>query len=114
VLLAFYKELIRIRKNVSPFSARGAGGVEVVEPGRGEALCVRRWDGHSHAFTAYNFSPAPVSFSCRIPEGLWRVVVDSGAAQWNGPGGSVPELLQSQGIVSLSLPASAFATYTKQ
>jgi maltooligosyltrehalose trehalohydrolase len=106
-LLAFYRELIRIRKNVAPFSVCRAGS-EVTEPAAG-VLCIRRWHGGSHCFTVYNFSPQAVTFRCGVPKGKWRVLVDSASARWAGPGGCAPESVGPG--VSLSLPASAFAAY---
>ncbi|HSB06463.1 MAG TPA: alpha amylase C-terminal domain-containing protein [Thermodesulfobacteriota bacterium] len=54
-------------------------------------LLMERWEGESHVFCLFNFSPLERVLKDCVPEGRWRKLVDSSETAWNGPGTNLPE-----------------------
>ncbi len=103
VLYEFYKELIRLRKGVSPLSHATLERVEIFEFYNERTLCVRRWFDLREALTVFHFSPAACELCLPLPAGLWIKELDSADTIWDGPGSSVPSEAVSQGEVTLRL-----------
>jgi maltooligosyltrehalose trehalohydrolase len=77
VLFRFYKELIRLRKEVPALSHLSKDNMEVMGFEKERALLVRRWFGGDKVFMLCNLSSGPVSVEIEIPEGVWEKLLDS-------------------------------------
>lgn len=102
VLLAFYRELIRLRKSVPALRVLDKRRTRVRAFEDDRVLFVRRWVhpyDHDHrdrrrgdrqaegreVITVYNFSDEPVAQSLPFPEGRWRLLIDSAGSRWAAP-----------------------------
>jgi maltooligosyltrehalose trehalohydrolase len=87
-LLGFYKELIRLRRNIPALASLNKNDLEVSTMGE-ETLLMRRWHEESHVFCIMNFAGSDVSFQADLPEGSWKRTLDSADEAWGGPGSSL-------------------------
>jgi maltooligosyltrehalose trehalohydrolase len=108
----FYKELIRLRKTISPLAFLSKEHMEIAACEKEKILFVRRWKEGEEVFIAFNFSDAPGSVHLPIPAGGWQKRFDSQEERWGGSGSSIPGLLRSDGRFRLSLKPKAFALFT--
>ncbi|MDX2150868.1 MAG: malto-oligosyltrehalose trehalohydrolase [Bryobacteraceae bacterium] len=97
VLHQFYKELLRLRRDLPGLAHRGKQNMEVC-PDEGRRLVVsRRWaDGPWHPRPAgaeclLYFSFADKAQTVPRPAGAWRTALDSAHPRWNGPLAAAPE-----------------------
>ncbi len=113
VLWDFYRELLRLRRELPALARLDKTGAEVVAYPRENALFVRRWNGGSQIFAVFNFNTRAVQLSVPVPTGHWRKQLDSTESQWQGKGSQVPENLDSRGDVGISLEGSAFCLFAE-
>jgi maltooligosyltrehalose trehalohydrolase len=86
LLLNFYKELIRLRKDLPALSRPIKENAELeIIPEKG--LLTRRWIDHDALFFLYNFGHETLNTRFTLPEGLWYKVLDSAETVWGGNGG---------------------------
>jgi len=115
VLREYYKRLIVLRTSESPlaFPARERMDVAALEPVR--AMMVRRWSAQGEVLTLMHFGSQPANATARIPRGVWTKVLDSADAEWNGPGTTLPDRIESSGEARLQLmPHSAVVYRTSE
>ncbi|HEU4950077.1 MAG TPA: malto-oligosyltrehalose trehalohydrolase [Candidatus Deferrimicrobiaceae bacterium] len=106
-LLAFHRELIRIRKTDPVLSRTDREGMEVSSFEKENALVVLRRNGPAQAAAVFHFGDAPATLPLSLPVGRWGKVLDSSDARWGGPGGADPERQDpDEGIVCALRPHS--------
>jgi len=113
VLLSFYRELIRLRKEIPALAHLSKDSLEVLGFDEAKSLFVRRWSSGGEVIMAFNFGSNQASIALPIPGGSWRKQLDSADKQWQGGGSSVPERLDSEGEVTLNLAPKAFFLFTR-
>jgi maltooligosyltrehalose trehalohydrolase len=101
-LLAFYKELIRLRKTVPALSRliKQRGTTSVLA--EGTVLVLRRSAG-DEVLLVYHFGGESQCVTVAASAGGWRKLIDSSEQRWMGPGSQVPDELQSGGELQLAL-----------
>jgi len=105
-LLAFYRELIRLRRE-SPVMARpNRQGLKTECYEKDMTLLIHRGDTNERILLAFNFGAAPCSVSAGQGAPSWSKILDSAESAWAGPGSDIPEKLASRERFTLS-PASA-------
>ena len=114
VLLDFYRELIRLRREVPALSLLSKKRVEVRAFDGTQTLLVRRWNGESEALLVMQFGRKAARASPPIPEGRWVKRLDSADSCWGGPGSRLPAALRSDGKAVLELSAPAFALFLRK
>ncbi|MGH9397338.1 MAG: malto-oligosyltrehalose trehalohydrolase [Terriglobia bacterium] len=114
ILLDFYRELIRLRKQCSPLASLSKATMEVTSFEHERIISIRRWHGQDEVVLAFNFGNALASCSLPMPAGLWRKRLDSSDPRWSGRGGRTPDSIQSNGSVLVEISASAFALFSKE
>lgn len=114
VLLAFYRELARLRRELPALAALSKEQMEVFCYERQKALVLRRWSGDDEVIIAFNFGDSAAAFTLPIPAGRWRKRLDSAEEQWQGTGSSLPEMLHSDGQTRLMLSPRAFALFVQE
>ncbi len=114
VLLEFYKELIRLRKDIPSLVYLSKDALEVLGYENSKVLYLRRWRNGSEAMSVFHFGDAPVPIALPVPVGRWHKLLDSAEERWNGPGGMVTQVLSSEGEVNLSLPPQAFVLFVRR
>ncbi len=111
VLRGFYKELIRLRKELPPLAYLDKGHLDVIGYENAKSLFVRRWTETDQAFAVFNFGEPEATLSFPLPAGRWRRQIDSSEKRWLGGGSAVPALLRSQGEAMLTVGPKAFAVF---
>jgi maltooligosyltrehalose trehalohydrolase len=114
VLLEFYKELIRLRRETPALAHLNKDTLEVLGYEKDKLLFIRRWSEDSEVTMAFNFSDAQASVALPIPTGHWRKRLDSADKQWQGKGSAVPKQLSSEGEVTLTFAPKSFALLIKE
>ena len=110
VLLAFYGELLNLRRNVPALSPPDKQGTRVTafDP---SALIVERSRGADRALIFFNFGSSPARLTYSLTPGIWNKQIDSADPQWKGPGTATPSVLDSKGPVTLDVPATSFSLF---
>jgi maltooligosyltrehalose trehalohydrolase len=114
VLLEFYREVIRVRKELPALSHVSRELLEVKGLERERVLVLRRWSDSEEAGAIFHFGRAEAALKVPLPQGHWHKLLDSAAAQWNGPGSGAPRMLDSDGEISLTLPPWSWVLYGKR
>jgi maltooligosyltrehalose trehalohydrolase len=114
IMLAFYRELIRLRREIPALACLSKDRMEVQGDDSKKIMLLRRWHGESEAMAIFHFGQAEATVSLPLPPGRWGKRLDSAAARWHGPGSSLPESLLSDGAVSVSLPPLAGILLVKE
>ncbi|MFY9733469.1 MAG: malto-oligosyltrehalose trehalohydrolase [Candidatus Acidiferrales bacterium] len=108
ILWNFYRELLRLRRDVLPLANIDKEAMEVTPLPDQKVLSVRRWDAGLQILIIHHFDQTPRNVNMRIPTGSWRPILDSNEERWGGKGGSGDVVLKSNGEVGLSLNPWAF------
>jgi len=95
VLLNFYKDLIRLRREIPALSNLDKDSLEVCGFEAEKLIFMRRWKGTCEVFYILNLGAADVNPRVYLPEGRWRKILDSSDRIWNGPGTFLPESIRS-------------------
>ena len=110
-LFGFYRELIRLRREIPALYVPGKLNLEVNGWEREKVLFVRRWCEGSEVFLAFNFSDEVFTILLPVPVGTWHLRLNSAAGQWGGSDFKSPETTHSGGEASLKLERRAFVLY---
>ncbi len=80
VLWRFYQRVIELRKTIPALAHLSKEQMEVTADEHAAVMIVRRWHDASTVLAFYNFNTEAVALE--LPEGDWRVLLDSSAAGW--------------------------------
>ena len=112
ILFELHKTLLKLRKEISSLSHLSKTGTEVKAFEEIPALMIRRRYEKDQVCGLFNFSERPGAVEILIEKGVWQKVFDSSSNEWEGPGSSLPESIQSNGSkVYLSLEAYGSVLY---
>jgi maltooligosyltrehalose trehalohydrolase len=112
-MLAFYKELLRLRREVSAFAESRWEWQEVVGFETERVLYVRRWSDSDVAWLTLSFNAAPVTLTLPVPAGSWVRLLDSQDARYAGPGATTAERIESAGTFETTLPPWSVVVYRR-
>jgi maltooligosyltrehalose trehalohydrolase len=113
MLRDFYRELLRLRREVPALATLSRHGIEVhhrEEPP--VAMTVRR-AGESAAVVLLHFGERPAEAVLPVPAGTWVKRLDSAADRWRGPGERLPARIESTGSATFHLPPRGVAVYVR-
>jgi maltooligosyltrehalose trehalohydrolase len=112
VLFDFYKNLIKLRKEVFPLSHSSKTGTEIRAFSGSDVVLMKCEDDLDRATCIFNFSGKDIEIEPLMDRGFWQRVLDSSSSEWGGPGSPAPESIQSIGSnVSLKLNSYSFVLY---
>ena len=114
VLWEFYKELIRLRKELPVLSNLSKDGLEVRGNMKQNVLLVRRRADESEALIGYNFSDRAAVMVLPLTEGNWKKLIDSSEEGREGMGSSIPEEVYSDGEINLSLNPKSMVLFVNE
>ncbi|MDI6631785.1 MAG: malto-oligosyltrehalose trehalohydrolase [Bacillota bacterium] len=103
VLFEFYRELIRLRREVPALSNLDREAMEVVPLERERLLFVRRWSAGAEVAMFFSFAETRKTVTLPLPAGKWRKLLDAADERWLGGGSPVPAVLESGGEATVTL-----------
>lgn len=114
VLFRFYKELIRLRKEIPVLCNLIKKDMEVKGFEEEKALFVRRWFKGDEVFSLYNFNEKDIKIKLMLPEGTWERILDSSSEDWGGSGVLSEQRIESYGSeIYISIKPYSFIFYWK-
>lgn len=93
VLLEFYRELIRLRKEVPAIAQADKDNIDVQPFEKEQSLLVRYSTAADEVWFALCFANRPAGPVIEVPGCQWQKLLDSAAIEWHGPGSSLPAVL---------------------
>ncbi len=114
LIFEFYRELIRVRREVSALWNGVKENREVRGLENHKALYIISRVNDEAAFCLYNFGEKILNACFALPEGAWEKVIESSAERWGGTGGQAPECIRlNECKISLCLTPCSFVLYRK-
>ncbi|MEW6365089.1 MAG: malto-oligosyltrehalose trehalohydrolase [Acidobacteriota bacterium] len=102
-LRAFYRELLRIRREHTAIGSRNGGRVEAAVESD-ELLWLSRGSDDRGVFAVYHFGATAAERSVPVPSGVWDKLLDSSEPRWHGGGSRVPaRIVSSEGTLTIEL-----------
>jgi maltooligosyltrehalose trehalohydrolase len=102
-LLAFYKRLLRLRKEIPALAELDRSRLIVSANAKAGVIAMRRWSslGTSHVYLLFNFDKSDKRVPFSGKEGRWGLLLDSSDAAWAGPGSPLPHVARPGGLLVL-------------
>jgi maltooligosyltrehalose trehalohydrolase len=113
MLWHFYRDLLRLRREVPSLARLDKGAVEATSFTDQKALLVKRWNASSQVLIVSHFDPSPTELMLPVPPGRWHKTLDSEEERWGGKGSQIPAVLESHGRVQLSLGPWVFLVFVQ-
>jgi len=113
-LLAFHKELIRLRKSLPALRSLSKDKMDVLSFEKECVLAVRRWSQTNEVLAIFNFNEHPVQQFENVPRGAWTKRFDSSDSRWLGSGTTAPGSIQSPMQLDLTLEPYGVLLYEKE
>ncbi len=113
VLLAFYQELIRLRKGLPALACLSNEQMEVWSLETQQLLCLERRCHEQEVYVMFHFGKSPTSIHLPLSTGRWQKCLDSADERWQGPGSSTVAELDSNGDISLLLAPEACVLFVR-
>jgi maltooligosyltrehalose trehalohydrolase len=100
----FYRELLTIRKE---HALAGTAKSDISE--NGSAITMVIGDESSLGLVAiFEFGSGATAIDVKLPDGLWRLRLNSADQKWDGPGNAVPEEIAIKKSLKIKLAARSF------
>ena len=112
MLLEFYRELLRLRRETPALALLDKRSTTVATLQHEKTLLVIRRSGASEILAVFNFDARPVQLSLPLLAGQWQKQLDSGEQRWEGEGSEVPDSIDPRVGVKFSVSASAFCLFS--
>jgi maltooligosyltrehalose trehalohydrolase len=111
----FYRELLRLRRELTPLSHRSKEHMKVVGHERERAIELHYWTSRSgvpaQIVALFHFGDEPVLIDVELLRGTWHRRLDSAAREWRGQGSTTLEHLRTDGTAVFTLPPWSAALY---
>jgi len=114
ILAEFYRELIRLRREIPALAYVSKDGLEVKGFERQKLLFLHRWVNYSEVVIVFNINKDQTSVMLPVPAGHWRKELDSSDERWRGIGSSIPEKINSNGESELVLNPWSLVLFIKE
>ena len=108
VLREFYREVLRLRRELNLLTGLGRRDREVKAYEEEKVLWMRMIDAGGEAVILFSFGREAVQFSLPWPRGRWHQRLDAAQGRWLGPGSDAPMVIEGGSALSLRLPPSPF------
>jgi maltooligosyltrehalose trehalohydrolase len=113
LLRNFYRELLRLRRNLPALFRLDKDALEVTEFEDTKVILLRRWNASSHILAVLHFDDEVSQIALPVPAGSWKRTLDSAEVGWGGTGSQGADVLVSSGEVQMSLSPWAVVVYTE-
>jgi maltooligosyltrehalose trehalohydrolase len=112
VLWRFYRELLRLRRELAPLSnAKAERDVVAFEEKRALTLHCRNDD--EAVLVVLNFNVSPIELSVPVSPARWSKELDSSESKWHGDGTSLAEELEGTHALGLVLQPTSAALWSR-
>lgn len=109
MLLRFYKELLRLRKEVLGDEENPRW--ETKEVLSDKVIVVESWANGRQTNRIYHFGTEAREAGITLKKGVWLKRMDSWEVKWMGPGSSIPIKLESHGEICLEFPSQGMVVF---
>ncbi len=109
-LLAYYRELIALRKSHPALHNGSRKNLEVAALEDQNCLVLKRWEGEETLICVMNFSESPQTVPLEQETGTLRLLINSADDRWNGPGATANTEVSTNEV---SLQPESIAIYTR-
>ncbi len=103
VLLDFYRELLRLRREVPALARLNKHAQKVALLREENVIFIERREGKSQVIVLLYFGEGSRKVDLPVPAGRWELLLDSAARKWNGLGVDGPRTVESSGKLQLTL-----------
>ena len=103
VLLHFYRELLRLRRDVPALARLDKNALDVASFADDKVLFVKRGHAHGSALIVSHFGQTPTEISLPVPPGRWQKTLDSAEERSGDERNLPPAVLESRGELRLFL-----------
>jgi len=107
ILLSYYREVLQLRKMLLKAGCLQRERMEVRGFEEEGVLWVRYRGSPREAVLVIHLGKGACSLPLPVPAGTWHRILDSAQECWSGPGGTMPETIDSGGTCTLSLPGES-------
>ncbi|MFO8010844.1 MAG: malto-oligosyltrehalose trehalohydrolase [Dehalococcoidia bacterium] len=112
VLRSYYRELIRLRKQVPALACLSKEKMLVASFRK--TLSIHRWNNGSEVVILANLGNAEQQVELSLPEGNWEKLICSSEERWGGGGGTIPDTCEIHGPVKLVLGSMSFSAILRK
>jgi maltooligosyltrehalose trehalohydrolase len=109
----FYKELLRLRRQVPALARLDKNQQQVIEFPEQNTLVVERGLGSSPVIMVLHFGDGQANVKVPAPAGAWQKILDSADASCGAGKSVTPELANSDGEMNLTLGPWAFCVFAE-
>jgi maltooligosyltrehalose trehalohydrolase len=107
VLFDWYRELIRLRKELPALRQLSKKQMEIVPLEHHEVIVMRRWSAtplpDNEIAAVFNLTVKDREIEFHLAAGRWRRIIDSTSTRWNGPGETAGAEMMIDGSMRLEL-----------
>lgn len=115
VLQGFYKEMLRLRREISALANLSKEDMKVNTPHMEELLTLYRRSRRDEVFIVYNLGDNQKTLTTHLPRGAtWRKAIDSNDKQWDGQGNTLIEGHKLDKQVIITLDSKAFVLLVRE
>ena len=114
ILWEFYRELLRLRRELSFAVDLGRQEREVRDYEKEKLLWVRMTGERAEALALFAFTQEPLTESFPWPAGTWQQRLDSADSRWEGPGTQGPPVITGDSAISLQIAPWSLMVYLRQ
>jgi maltooligosyltrehalose trehalohydrolase len=111
MLEEFYRELIRLRRCHASLHCLCKENIEVRGWEADKVLLLERWSGEDRICVILTFAPVRTLLPLSVSVGRWRKILDSEENRWGGGGTNLPDEVESEGEVRLTLNPQSLAVF---
>jgi maltooligosyltrehalose trehalohydrolase len=110
LLLAFYRELIHLRKTLPALVENDRDSLEVQSREAGQAILLH-YQGFEELLCVFAFADEPLAVPFDLPPGEWHAILDSAAPRWGGKNSCLPGTFKSPGLSALPMCPRSVAVF---
>jgi maltooligosyltrehalose trehalohydrolase len=118
VLYDWYRELIRLRKELPALRQLSKKQMEIVPLEHHEVIVLRRWSAEplppQEIAAVFNLSATERDVEFHLAAGRWAKLLDSAADRWHGSGETAPSEMNIDGTMRLMLRPWAASLWARE
>jgi maltooligosyltrehalose trehalohydrolase len=110
-LYELHRELLRLRREQPALANLDMQAMELIPYYAERVLFMRRRHPAGDVCVVISLSVDQTTCLLPVPEGDWRLALNSAARQWVGPGTDLPRQFSSNGEIAIPIPPLSCSVY---